>query len=411
MNEYDSERIEGILTKAGNYEFVGTENQADIIIINTCSVRQHAEERALSYIGRYVNNKKVIVAGCMAENFKSKLFIKYPKLFAIIGTYNIPYIDKIIKKGGLFTGENKDIYRADIIRKKSIRSYITIMQGCNNFCSYCVVPYVRGRERSRPVSDIAEELKILADNGGKEVILLGQNVNSYFDENKKVNFPKLLKKLVKIEGIERIGFMTSHPKDLSDELIETVAAEVKLCRHFHLPVQSGSDNILKLMNRKYTSTLYAERVSKIRERIKDVAITTDILVGFPCENEKDFKDTVRLVEDVRFDDAFVFKYSVRQGTEAAKLNDDVPEEEKLRRLNYILEIQKRISEDINKGLLGKIVEVLAMERSLRNREELKTTTGTNKKVYVKGNDDMIGKILRVKITELRSRDAFGGELV
>ncbi|MCX8092891.1 MAG: tRNA (N6-isopentenyl adenosine(37)-C2)-methylthiotransferase MiaB [Candidatus Goldbacteria bacterium] len=411
MNEYDSERIAGILAKEGKYEFVNTETQADIIIVNTCSVRQHAEDRALSYIGRYVNSKKVIVAGCMAENYKSKLFIKYPKLFAIVGTFNIPYIDKIIKKGGLYTGENKDLYKPDIIRNKSIKSYLTIMQGCNNFCSYCIVPYVRGRERSRPVSEIVQELKILADNGCKEVMLLGQNVNSYFDENKKVNFPQLLKELVKIDGIERIRFMTSHPKDLSDELIETVATEKKLCKHFHLPVQSGSDHVLELMNRNYTSSSYIEKTSKIRKLIKDVAITTDILVGFPCENEKDFEDTVKLVKTVRFDDAFVFKYSVRQGTEAAKLNDDVPETEKLRRLNYILEIQKKISEDINKRFLGRIVDVLVLDRSFKNSLEFKATTETNKKVYIKGTDEMIGKILKVKITEIRSTDAFGGEIV
>lgn len=411
MNEYDSEKMLSILSEDSGYSFADSEKEADIIIVNTCSVRQHAEDRALSYIGRYVNSKKVVVAGCMAENMKTQLFIKFPKLFAIVGTFNISYIDKILKKGGHYTGENKDRYAGRQIIKKGISGFLTIMQGCDNFCSYCVVPYVRGKERSRTVDDIEEELGFMVKNGYKEVTLLGQNVNSYYDKENRIKFPKLLKKLVKIDGIERIRFMTSHPKDLSDELIETVASETKLCKHFHLPVQSGSDNILKLMNRKYTSTLYLERVSKIRQLIKDVAITTDILVGFPCENEKDFNDTVKLVETVRFDDAFVFKYSARQGTEAAKLNDDVPEEEKLRRLNYILEIQGRISEDINKGLIGCVVEVLALGKSLRSSEELKTMTGTNKKVYVKGSDKMIGKIFKVKITETRSRDAFGGEIV
>lgn len=411
MNEYDSERISGILAKDGNYTFVNSESPADIIIVNTCSVRQHAEDRALSYIGRYVNKKKVIVVGCMAENLKSQLFIKYPKLFGIVGTYNISYIDKIIKKGGLYVGQNKDIYRPDIIRNKSITAYITIMQGCNNFCSYCIVPYVRGPERSRPVIEIEEEMKKLAENGCKEVTLLGQNVNSYYDENKKINFPKLLKKLTRIDGIERIRFMTSHPKDLSEELIETIASEKKLCKHFHLPVQSGSDHILELMNRNYTSSLYIEKTSKIREIIKDVAITTDILVGFPCENEKDFNDTVKLVEKVKFDDAFVFKYSERKGTEAAKLRDDVKEEEKLRRLNYILEIQAKISEDINNNEVGKIVDVLCMGKSLRNSDELKTTTDKNKKVYIKAEEEKIGKILKVKIKDKRTKDAFFGEII
>lgn len=411
MNEYDSEKMFGILSNYSEYSFVSSEKEADIIIVNTCSVRQHAEDRAMSYIGRYVNSKKVIVTGCMAENRKTQLLLKFPKLYAVVGPFNISYIDKIIEKGGLYIGENKDRYDKNIIKKSGISGFLTIMQGCNNFCSYCIVPYVRGRERSRTVANILEELKIMVEKGYKEVMLLGQNVNSYYDTDSKTNFPGLLKKIAKIDGIERIRFMTSHPKDLSDELIETVASEKKLCKHFHLPVQSGSENILKLMNRKYSPDFYLERVSKIREMIKDVAITTDILVGFPCENEKDFNDTVKLVEKVRFDSAYVFKYSVREGTEAAKLKDDVPEEEKLRRLNYILEIQKKISEDINKELLGKVVEVLALGKSLHNRNELKTTTDTNKKVYVKGRDDMVGKILKVKITEIRSVEAFGGEII
>lgn len=411
MNEYDSEKMLSILSEDPGYSFSATEKEADIIIVNTCSVRQHAEDRALSYIGRYVNSKKVVVAGCMAENMKTQLFVKFPKLFAIVGTFNISYIDKILKKGGHYTGENKDIYIRRQIIKKGISGFLTITQGCNNFCSYCVVPYVRGRERSRSVDDIEQELRLMAENGYKEVTLLGQNVNSYYDKEHRIKFPDLLKRLVKIEGIERIRFMTSHPKDLSDELIETVASETKLCKHFHLPVQSGSDVILKLMNRKYTSTFYLERVSKIRQLIKDVAITTDILVGFPSENEKDFKDTIKLVETVKFDDAFVFKYSIRQGTEASKLKDDVSEAEKLRRLKLVLKIQEKISEDINKRLIGCVVEVLALGKSLRSSAELKTTTGTNKKVYVKGSDKMIGKIFKVKIKEMRSRDTFGGEIV
>jgi tRNA-2-methylthio-N6-dimethylallyladenosine synthase len=411
MNEYDSERMYNVLSRLKEYDFAASEKDADVIIVNTCSVRQHAEDRAFSYIGRYVNSKKVIVAGCMAENLKTKLLIKFPKLFAVVGTFNFSHIDKIIKKGGLYVGENSDKYAKVPVIKKGISGFLTIMQGCNNFCSYCIVPYVRGKERSRKVSEIEEEMKIMADNGYREVMLLGQNVNSYYDESTATNFPGLLKKLVKTDGIERIRFMTSHPKDLSDELIETVASEKKLCRHFHLPVQSGCDNILKLMNRKYTSDFYLERLSRIREIIKDVSITTDILVGFPCENEKDFNDTVNLVKTAKFDNAFVFKYSVREGTEAAKLRDDVSEVEKLRRLNYILEMQGKISEDINKGLQGRIVEVLALGKSTHNMDELKTTTDTNKKVYIKGSDEMTGKIHKVKITELRSKDAFGGEII
>jgi tRNA-2-methylthio-N6-dimethylallyladenosine synthase len=267
------------------------------------------------------------------------------------------------------------------------------------------VPYVRGREKSRTVEEIKNELMSLVEGGCREVTLLGQNVNSYND--KGVNFPALLKELVKIGGIERIRFMTSHPKDLSVELIDTVAANKKLCKHFHLPVQSGSDRILKLMNRKYSAAEYREKTSKIREKIPGVAITTDVLVGFPGETEADFEETVKLVREMRFDELYGFKYSPREGTEAEKLGDSVPEQEKKRRLNYILDLQKKISEDINRKLIGSEVEVLAYAAGRAG--EIRATTDTNKRVYIKNGSIEPGMLAKVVITEARA-GALTGEI-
>lgn len=411
MNEYDSERMAGILLKAGNYSIADSEETADFIIVNTCSVRQHAENRELSYIGKYVKNKKVIVAGCMAQNLKEKLFELFPDLYAVAGTSNFSRIAEIIKSNKkIFIDEGKDEYPVEFQRKKRIDGFITIMQGCNNFCSYCIVPYVRGRERSRAVSEIIQEIENMVKQGYREVTLLGQNVNSYYDEQAKINFSGLLKKVHNINDLLRIKFMTSHPKDLSDELIDTIKTNNKFVKHFHLPVQSGSDKILKLMNRKYTAEEYINKIEKIRKEIANVSITTDILVGFPGEEEKDFLETVELIKKIRFDDAFSFKYSIRKGTQAEKYGDTIEEKEKLRRLNYIIELQKNISYDINQKYIGFETESLVYGVSYKRKNELKTGTINNKKVFIKGDKDLIGKIVKVKIIELRG-DSFAGVLL
>ena len=290
MNEYDSERMASIIGEDSGFETAADEACADVIILNTCSVRKHAEERAMSYIGRHIKNKKVIVAGCMAQNMKKELKMQFPKLHAIVGTFKFEDIGEIIRKGGIYTEETDGAYSVDVRRGKKVRAFIAIMQGCDNFCSYCIVPFVRGREKSRAAAEIRKEAVDLAGKGCREITLLGQNVNSYNDNG--MNFPALLRELVKIDGIARIRFMTSHPKDLTDELIDTVATHEKLCKHFHLPVQSGSGRILELMNRKYTPAEYREKISGIRERIPGVSITTDVLVGFPGETEADFMETV-----------------------------------------------------------------------------------------------------------------------
>ncbi len=412
MNEYDSERMAGILLKGKDYIQVDSEDKADFIIVNTCSVRQHAENRELSYIGRYVKNKKVIVAGCMAQNLKEKLLNLFPDLYAVVGTSNFSSIAEILdgQNEKIFIKEKKDIYSVEFERKKKVDGYITIMQGCNNFCSYCIVPYVRGREVSRPYEEIVKEIENMVKQGYREVTLLGQNVNSYFDEKAKINFPELLKIVHKIDGLLRIKFMTSHPKDLTDELIDTIKKGEKFVKHFHLPLQSGSDKILQLMNRKYSIDEYLQKIEKIRKDIPAVNISTDILVGFPGEEEKDFLDTVDILNKIRFDDAFSFKYSVRKGTQAEKYGDTVDEKEKLRRLNYVIELQRKISYDINKSYIGFETESLVYGISYKRKNELKTGTINNKKVFVRGEKDLTGKLVKVKIKQLRG-DSFAGILL
>jgi len=411
MNEYDSERMAGILEIAG-HELVYSEAEADAIIINTCTVRNLAEEKAYSYAGRFVTDKKVIITGCLAEIKKEELIKKFPTLHAVLGTYNFANIGKIItaRKGKVLSGAAEEDYGKNVKRPGGVSGYLAIMQGCDNFCSYCIVPYARGRERSRSIKDIISELNRMASQGFVEVIFLGQNVNSYKDPETGVNFAGLLKETVKTAGIERIRFMTPHPKDISRELAETVAANKKICSHIHLPVQAGSDNILKAMNRKYTREQYLEKLAMIREVIPGVCVTTDVMVGFPGETEKDFNDTVSLLETARFDSAYMFKYSARQGTAAFKLKDDVDKEEKARRINYVLELQKHISENINSGEIGTTAAALGIAPADRYEGEIEAALESGKKVFCRGDLSLIGKIFEVKLTQVRGM-SFSGEVI
>src|ERR1035437_432051 len=332
MNVYDSERMAGVLG-ADDFEITGDEKSAEYVIINTCSVRQHAEDRALSYIGAAIKDKKVIVAGCMAERMQDELMAKFPRLHAVVGTFNFSNIVSAINRGKkkIFAGITEEKYPVKLRRNEKVRGYITIMQGCDNYCAYCIVPYVRGRERSRDVEGILAEIRQLASDGFKEVMFLGQNVNSFLDAKSGINFSGLLRKSAEISGIERLRFMTSHPKDLTDELIESIAAAPKVCKHIHLPLQSGSDRILKMMNRHYTADWYLSRVRKIREAMPGGAITTDILVGFPGETDVDFQQTLEVMKKAGFDASYIFKYSPRRGTKAALMDSQVDEKEKLTR--------------------------------------------------------------------------------
>lgn len=411
MNEYDSERMGGEL-RAKGYVPVSDKKNAEYVIVNTCSVRKLAEEKAFSLIGALSAEKKVIVAGCMAQSMKEELFKKFPRLTAVVGTFKISRIAEIIENGKkrAYVDERSESYSGNIERKKEAAGFVTVMQGCDNFCSYCIVPYVRGRERSRGIEEIKEEITAMARAGYREVTLLGQNVNSYYDKKTGLDFPELLRETARIDGICRIKFMTSHPKDLSDELIRAVAEEEKAAKHFHLPVQSGSAAVLEKMNRRYTPESYRERISAIRKAIPDCAITTDILVGFPGETNEDFEKTAALVSDVRFDSAFVFKYSERSGTKAEAFGDDVAKEEKTRRINYILGLQKKISDDIIKRDEGKTVLALGLNVSSKRPGEIEMSVDSGKKVFVRGSADLIGKMVKVKLVKARGM-SFEGEII
>lgn len=363
MNVRDSEVIGGLLKNDG-YVITDDEAGADIAIFNTCSVRQHAEEKVWSAVGR--SKAKIIgVVGCMANNYREAIFEKAPQVDFVVGTADIAKVPKIIKEIEKHkdTPFEKKIYETDAdfredeiyhtgFHLESEHAFVVISEGCENFCSYCVVPYVRGKLRSRNFEDVISEIKEDIVCGIKKITLLGQNVNAYYSKspsykitNSEVNFPALLKLVNGVNGLEEFSFVTSHPKDTSDDLFYAMSECSKLKKYLHLPVQSGSDRILKLMNRGYTRRFYLDLVDNYRRIVKDGALTTDIIVGFPGETEQDFQDTYDLVKGVEFNAAFIFKYSPRPHTEALKFADDVPKEEKERRHHLILELQKRISRD------------------------------------------------------------------
>jgi len=415
MNEHDSEKMSWLLENMG-YEPTENKEESDIIIYNTCIVRENAELKVYGQLGalKDLKNKKpdliIAVCGCMmqTETARNVVLNKYKHVDIIFGTSSIHKLPQLIDRHNQ-TGEtivdveeeNREIVEnISANRKYSFKAFVDIMYGCNNFCTYCIVPYTRGRERSRDPKNIIREIEKLAQDGCKEVTLLGQNVNSYgktFDYN--FTFADLLREVNKINGIERIRFMTSHPKDLSDDLIRAMAELDKVCEQLHLPVQSGSSKILKSMNRKYTKEDYLRLVEKIRKAIPDIAITTDIIVGFPGETEEDFEETLDLVKKVRYDSAFTFLYSKREGTIAAKKEDQVPEEIKHERFQRLLDTLYPIFYEKNTKYANKVVEVLVEEISKTNREVLSGRTRTGKLVHFKGDESLIGKFVNVKITE------------
>jgi tRNA-2-methylthio-N6-dimethylallyladenosine synthase len=358
MNLRDSEVVAGLLKKTG-YRLVDAPDKADIVILNTCAVRQHAEDKVWSEIGR-AKGKIIGVIGCMAQNHKEYIFQRSPTVAFVVGPSDVHKIPGIIKKiaklpvsktSGKSLYETKiwetdgqerpeEIYHTAFYKDKE-HSFVVISEGCSNFCSYCVVPYTRGRLRHRKHEDILDEIKLALDNGVTKITLLGQNVNAYQDGD--TGFVKLLERVNSLAGLKEFGFITSHPKDAGSELFRAMAACAKLKKYLHLPVQSGSDRVLKLMNRGYTAKFYLELADNYRKIVKGSQLTTDIILGFPTETKQDFKDTYGLVKAVEFDAAYIFKYSPRPHTAALKLGDDVPKEEKERRHALILELQKKIS--------------------------------------------------------------------
>lgn len=364
MNVHDSEKIAGILEGRG-YTLADCREEADIIIFNTCAIREGAEDRVFGNVGALKKLKKqrpgliIVVCGCMTQKQQTANLMKekFPFVDIILGTFNMPklneYLDKLIaeRKRFIALDESGDIDEYMPYKRTSgENAWVNIIQGCNNFCTYCIVPYVRGREKSREKEAILSEIKQLVESGKyKKITLLGQNVNSYGKDLKTpVTFAQLLKEICQIPGDFKVWFMTSHPKDLSDEVIDVIATEDKILKDIHLPAQSGNNRILKLMNRKYTREQYLEIIRKIKEKIKDVRITSDFIVGFPTETEEEFNDTYSLVEQVRYDSIFAFIYSKREGTVASTMEGQVPEDIKRKRVNKLLQLIKKIQKEDNK---------------------------------------------------------------
>ncbi len=415
MNVHDSEKMLGILEEKG-YKETDQPSKADLIIFNTCSIRQKAEQKFYSELGRIKFYKKrrkdlkIIVAGCIAQQEGKNIFKKAPHVDFIIGPQNIHKLEKINDNKEVLIEENPEIALNDlpVKRNNNISAWITIMYGCNNFCSYCVVPFTRGRERSRPSENIYKEIMELSEKGYKEITLLGQNVNSYYSD---INFQQLLRRINKIEGIERIRFVTSHPKDLSEDLIFAIQELDKVCEHIHLPLQSGSDEILKRMNRKYSYKDYLKKVNMLRKNITDISITSDIITGFPGETDEDHSETLKALKEIEFDGIFAFKFSPRPGTKAERMDNQINENIKSERLYEVLMLQDMITERKNKSLEGTIQEILIDGFDEMNINKLSGRTRTNKIVTIDSQNFKQGDIINVLITKGRKHSLEGNPLI
>ena len=426
MNAKDSEKLSGILELSGFTE-IEDENVADVVIFNTCTVRENANKRLYGRIGQlktsYMNNKKKIIgiAGCMMQEKDEVEYIKekYPYVKLIFGTFNVFKFAELLYD---VLKENKKVYEIvdkpiDIVEnlpmknKYSFKCGVNIMYGCNNFCSYCIVPYVRGRERSRNEEDIINEIKNHIKNGVKEIMLLGQNVNSYGKDlgDKNCNFKELLQNVSKIDGLYRLRFMTSHPKDFSYDLIDVIKNNKTICKHIHLPVQSGSDRILDSMNRKYTKDEYLKLVKKIKNEIENIAITTDIIVGYPQETEEDFNDTLNLVREVEFDSVFTFKYSKRTGTKAAMMSGQVDGKIVSDRFDRLLSLVKEISERKTKEYENKIMECLIEDVEVKENMYV-GRLDNNYLVYFPISDKKISDVVKVKLIKSHNFYFLGEEI-
>lgn len=418
MNEEDSEKLSGMLKNMG-YEKTQNKLEASIIIFNTCCVRENAELKVYGNIGALKNVKKenpdliIAVCGCMMQQkgMADMILKKHPFVDIIFGTHNAhkfpEYLNRVrqdkVQIKEIVDKETKIIEGVPIDRDSDTKAFVTIMYGCNNFCTYCVVPYVRGRERSRKPEDIENEIKDLISKGYKEITLLGQNVNSYgkgLDES--ITFAALLRRINGIEGIKRIRFMTSHPKDLSDEVIYAIRDCDKICEQIHLPVQSGSSDILKKMNRHYDREDYLNIIKKVKKEIPGIAISTDIIVGFPGETEKDFEDTLSLIEEVEFDSAYTFIYSRRKYTPADMMEDQITNEDKHIRFNNLMKIVNKVAINKNKSYEGAVLEVLVDGLSKNDDTKLCGRTRTGKVVNFEGSTKDIGELINVKITNALS---------
>lgn len=414
MNEHDSEHIAGVLEGIG-YTPADNQDDADIIVLNTCCVRETAENKVFGLLGRLGKLKKqktgliLCLGGCMSqqEHMGPRIKERFRYVDVVFGTHNIHQLPVLIEQA---MDERRQVIKVwpdsrgvveDVParRQQGVRAWVSITYGCNNYCTYCIVPYVRGRERSRAPEAIIGEVGTLGREGYKDITLLGQNVNSYGrDQSDGMDFADLLSAVNDIDGVERIRFMTSHPRDFCDKLVEAVAKLPKVCEHIHLPFQAGSNNILRLMNRGYTREYYLELVDKIKSAVPDVALTTDIMVGFPGETDADFADTVDLVQRVEFESAFTFIYNKRKGTPAARMADQVPDEVKSARIQELIELQNGITLRKNGAEVGKVVECLVEGPSRTNKNLMGARTRTGKIVVYRGVLEQTGMLLPLRIT-------------
>ena len=421
LNENDSEKLCGMIEQMG-YEPTDKYQEADLVVFNTCCVRENAEDRLFGKLGELKKIKEekgtiIAIGGCMMQqkHITQKLHESYPFVDIIFGTHTLHKLPENVYKilesnkkiEDILDIEGKVYEGLPIKRESNIKASVTIMYGCNNFCTYCIVPYVRGRERSRHPKDILKEVKTLAKKGYKEIMLLGQNVNSYLvaenwrKEAKQYNgvnsFATLLREINKIEGIERIRFVSPHPKDFTDDVIEAISECEKVCKLIHLPLQSGSTQVLKRMNRKYPKEQYLELVEKMKRKIPNLTLSTDIIVGFAGETEEDFKDTLDIVNKVRFEQVYMFIYSKREGTPGAKMENQIPEKIKHERFNRLKAlVESQISEN-NQKYIGTVQKVLIEGKSKNNKQTYTGRTDSNKVVIIEGTDELIGKVINVKI--------------
>lgn len=425
QNEADSEKLAGMAEVLG-YEIVDSPDNASLIVVNTCAIREHAEQKALSTVGQFKHIKEknpeliIAVCGCMVaqEHRKNDIKFKYPYVNFVFGTTSLHRFPELLYR---YMAEKKRFYNIEdasmtvtegipIKRNDKYKAWVSIMYGCNNFCSYCIVPYVRGRERSRHPDDIYYEVRELVKSGYKEITLLGQNVNSY-GKNCDFNcsFSELLSRLASIEGDYKLRFMTSHPKDATKELIDVMASSNRIAKHFHLPMQSGSDKILKAMNRHYDRERYLDIIAYIRKKMPDCAITSDIIVGFPGESEEDFKDTLEMLTTVKFDMLYSFIYSPRKGTPAAEMENQIPKEIQSERFNRLLALQNEIALKKNSDLVGETVKVLCDGKSKNNPDTYSGRTETNKIVFFEGVPSDCGSYVNIKIERAEAFALYGNK--
>lgn len=426
MNEEDSEKLSGMLKRFG-YTRTEERDTADIIIFNTCCVRENAENKVFGNLGAIKKLKEknpnliIAICGCMMQQIgmADKVLKTFPFVDIIFGTHNAykfpEYLTRVQTEGvqikEILDKETEIVEGIPIDRESSVKAFVTIMYGCNNFCTYCIVPYVRGRERSRKSEDIINEIKDLVSKGYKEITILGQNVNSYgkgLEED--INFAKLLRKINEVEGLERLRFMTSHPKDLTEEVIYAIRDCDKICEQIHLPVQSGSDRLLKVMNRHYDRERYLYLIDLIKKEIPDVTITTDIIVGFPGETEEDFQDTLDLVDKVKYDSAFMFIYSRRNNTPADKMENQIPDDIKHERFNRLVDLVNKNIAISNKKYEGTVQEVLVEGVSKNDESKLSGRTRNGKLVNFEGSMGSIGKLVNVEINRAQPFSLVGKQI-